>query len=82
MTITDIKAAMLARIYELPLPFSFTKTLEELDYGFTVLPSGDLAENPKADFGPVGYREVTRLENLELWELALLLELQEAAAHK
>lgn len=82
MTIIEIKAAMLARIYALPLPFSFEKTLENADYGFTVLPSGELVRNTKASFGPTDYREIYRLEDLELWELALCLELLEAAVGK
>lgn len=78
MTIAQIKAAMMARIYELPLPFSVTKTLENQEYGFTALPSGELVRNPQAQYGPTEYREIFRLEDLELWELAILLEAQEA----
>jgi len=80
MTIIEIKAAMLARIYELPLPFTVTHTFEDREYGFTVLPSGDLVRNPRASYGPTEYRDINRLENLELWELALLLQMQESTA--
>lgn len=80
MNIAQIKAAMLARIYELPLPFSVRKTLENADYGFTALPSGELVRNPEANYGPTDYREIFRIEDLELWELAVFLEAQEQAA--
>jgi hypothetical protein len=82
MDIKSIKAEVQNRILELPLPFSVKKILENQEYGFTVLPGGDVVRNHEASYGPTETLGNCRLEDLNLWELAIFLEAQEFAASR
>lgn len=78
MDLHQIKTETIARIKILGLPFSFVATPENREYGYTVLVSGEVVRNSKADFGPNDARGNCHLEDLGLWELALCLEAQES----
>jgi len=82
MDIKNIKTEVQNRILELPLPFSVKKVIENREYGFTVMPAGEVVRNRAADYGPTDILGNCRLEDLDLWELAIFLEAQELAASR
>jgi hypothetical protein len=82
MDIKSIKTEVQNRILELPLPFSVKKVLENREYGYTVLPGGEVVRNHDADYGPTDIQSPCHLADLDLWELAICLEAQELAASR